>query len=160
MYVGFETKGYVYIMASRTAGTLYTGVTSDLMLRVSQHIDGTFGGFTEKYHVKRLVYYEEHGSMETAIRREKALKKWQREWVQTTKRRTTKEYFPYVAERLKMKLQLTQNFTTIVTGHGKTREYLQRFKIIEKSTCPCGKGDQTTDHIIYVYTCEMLTETD
>jgi len=55
-----------------------------------------------------------------------------------------------------MKLQLTQNFTAIVGGHGKTRDYLHRFKIIEQPTCPCGKGDQTTDHIIY--TCERQTK--
>ena len=52
---------------------------------------------------------------------EESVKKWQREWSQTTKERNTKEYFPGVAERLKMKLQLTQNFTAIVSGHGKTR---------------------------------------
>ena len=55
-----------------------------------------------------------------------------------------------------MKLQLTQNFTAIITGHGKTRDYLHRFKIIEEPTCQCGKGAQTTDHLIY--TCKMLTK--
>lgn len=87
---------------------------------------------------------------------EESVKKWQRKWTQTTKRRTTKEYFPYVSEGLKMKLQLTQNFTAIVSGHGKMRDYLHRLKIIEEPTCPCGKGDQTTDHIIYA--CERLTK--
>jgi hypothetical protein len=62
-----------------------------------------------------------------------------------------KEYFPEVAERLKMKINLTQNFTTIVTGHGKTRSYLQRFKIIETPTCFCGTRDQTTDHLLFEY---------
>ena len=57
---------------------------------------------------------------------------------------------------LKMKLQLTQNFTAIVSGNGKTREYLQRFNITEEPTCPCRKGNQTTDHIIYA--CERLTK--
>ena len=55
-----------------------------------------------------------------------------------------------------MKLQLTQNFTAKVSGHGKTRDYLHRFKIIEEPKCPCGKGGQTTDHIIYA--CERLTK--
>jgi hypothetical protein len=55
-----------------------------------------------------------------------------------------------------MKIQLTQNLTAIVSGHGKTRDYLHRFKIIEQPTCPCGKGDQTTDHIIYAR--ETLTK--
>src|SRR5215510_15212096 len=84
------------------------------------------------------------------------INKWQRKWTQTCKGKTTKEYFPDVAERLKMKLQLTHNFTAIITGHGKTRAYLQRFKIIKEPTCPCGKGAQTTDHLIY--TCEVLTK--
>ena len=59
-----------------------------------------------------------------------------------------------MAERLKMKLQLTQNFSDRVSGHGKTRDYLHRFNMTEGPTCPCGKGNQTTDHIIYA--CEML----
>ena len=87
---------------------------------------------------------------------EECVKKWQRNWTQTTKGRTTKEYFPDVAERLKMKLQLTQNFTAVVSGHGKTSEYLHRFKIIEEQTCLYGKGNQTTDHIICA--CERLTK--
>jgi len=61
-----------------------------------------------------------------------------------------------VAERIKMKLQLTQNFTATVSGHGKKRDYLHRFKIIDEPMCPCGKGDQTTDHLIYA--CEILTK--
>jgi hypothetical protein len=87
---------------------------------------------------------------------EESVRKWQREWTRTTKGRTTKEFFPDVAERLKMKINLTQNFTTIVTGQGKTRAYLHRFKIVEKPTCPCGKEDQTTDHLIFE--CELLTK--
>jgi predicted hotdog family 3-hydroxylacyl-ACP dehydratase len=65
------------------------------------------------------------------------------------------KYFPNVEERLKMKLNLTQNFTAIVTGHGKTKAYLHRFKIIDDPTCTCGKAVQTTDHLIYE--CETLT---
>jgi len=53
-----------------------------------------------------------------------------------------------------MKINLTQNFTTIVTGHGKTRSYLHRFKIIETAKCPCGTRDQTTDHLLFE--CELL----
>ena len=50
-----------------------------------------------------------------------------------------------------MKINLTYNFTTMVTGHGKTKSYLHRFKIIEELTCPCGNGDQTTDHFLFEY---------
>jgi hypothetical protein len=55
-----------------------------------------------------------------------------------------------------MKIQLTQNLIAIISGHGKTRDGLHPFKIIQEPTCPCGKGDQTTDHIIYA--CERLTK--
>jgi putative endonuclease len=71
---------YVYILASKTAGTLYTGVTSDLIKRVSEHKDGTIRGFTSRYKVTRLVWYEVHDDIEFAIRREKQIKEWQRAW--------------------------------------------------------------------------------
>lgn len=80
MYVNFETIGYVYILANKTGGTLYIGVTSDLITRISQHKEKTYAGFTQRYDVHKLVYYEELGSIEAAIAREKALKKWKREW--------------------------------------------------------------------------------
>lgn len=70
----------VYMMASGVRGTLYVGVTSDLVQRVWQHRAGTFGGFTGRHQVKDLVWYERHGSMEAAICREKVLKKWRRAW--------------------------------------------------------------------------------
>ncbi len=80
MYVNFETRGYVYIMASRVAGTLYLGVTSNLAKHVSEHKSNARGGFTAKHDVHRLVYFEEYGSIELAIEREKKLKKWKRMW--------------------------------------------------------------------------------
>jgi putative endonuclease len=64
----------VYIMASRRNGTLYTGVTSDLVQRAWQHREGVVDGFTKKYRCKLLVWYEQHGSMESAILREKQIK--------------------------------------------------------------------------------------
>ena len=70
----------IYILASKPKGTLYVGVTSDLVQRVWQHRNGTFDGFTKRYHVHRLVWYELHESMENAINREKAIKKWNRSW--------------------------------------------------------------------------------
>jgi len=77
-------------------------------------------------------------------------------WTQCTKGSIRKKYFPNVEEGLKMKLNLTQNFTAIVTGHGKTRAYLRRFKIKEEPTFPCGTAEQTTDHLIFE--CETLTK--
>ena len=71
---------FVYMLASRKRGTLYTGVTNDLARRVSEHREGTASGFTRKYRVHRLVYAETFDEIEDAIRREKAMKEWQRAW--------------------------------------------------------------------------------
>jgi putative endonuclease len=70
----------VYLLASGFHGTLYTGVTSNLPGRVWQHREEATGGFTKRYAVKRLVWLEVHDCMETAIRREKSIKRWQRQW--------------------------------------------------------------------------------
>jgi len=70
----------VYILASKLHGTLYTGVTSDLIKRIWQHKGNLVEGFTGKYNVHRLVCFEQHDSMIGALTREKQLKKWQRSW--------------------------------------------------------------------------------
>lgn len=70
----------VYLIASKRNGTLYVGVTSDLVQRVWQHKTDFFEGFTKRYRVHTLVWYEACGSMETAIAREKAIKEWKRAW--------------------------------------------------------------------------------
>lgn len=70
----------VYILASKKQGTLYTGVTSDLLKRVWEHRNDAVDGFTKRYGVHSLVYYELHGDMESAILREKQIKKWRRAW--------------------------------------------------------------------------------
>jgi putative endonuclease len=75
-----EISPAVYIMASRYRGTIYIGVTSALWNRVASHKDEAFEGFTSKYSVKSLVWYEHHHTMEEAIKREKQLKAWKREW--------------------------------------------------------------------------------
>ncbi len=76
----YEKQFYVYILASRKNGTLYVGVTSDLLKRVWQHKQHFVKGFTEKYNVVNLVYYEVHQNAESAITREKRIKKWNRDW--------------------------------------------------------------------------------
>ncbi len=70
----------VYLLASKRNGTLYVGVTSDLIKRVWEHKNHVANGFTKRYGVDRLVWYEVHETMESAIGREKALKEWQRAW--------------------------------------------------------------------------------
>jgi hypothetical protein len=66
------------------------------------------------------------------------------------------DFFPEVKERLNMKINLTQNFTAMVTGHGKTNSYLHRFKIIKTPTCPCGNSDQNTDQLLF--DCQLLNK--
>ena len=71
---------YVYVLARKRNGTLYIGVTSDLVRRVYEHKSDLVDGFTKKYGVHKLVYYEESDSIDSAIAREKQLKKWNRAW--------------------------------------------------------------------------------
>lgn len=71
---------YVYILASQKNGTLYVGVTSDLAKRIYEHKNDLIDGFSKKYNVHNLVYYEVHSEIEEAISREKQIKKWNREW--------------------------------------------------------------------------------
>ena len=75
-----EKLQYVYVLASKSYGTLYIGVTSDLCGRISLHKQKFFKGFTAKYRVDRLVYFETHENMEAAIKREKQMKEWKRAW--------------------------------------------------------------------------------
>ncbi|MGC1694796.1 MAG: GIY-YIG nuclease family protein [Pseudolabrys sp.] len=75
-----ESHFWVYILASRLGGTLYTGVTNDLVRRVYKHREGLVEGFTKKHGVHRLVHFEQFDDVENAIRREKRLKSWNRAW--------------------------------------------------------------------------------
>ena len=71
---------YVYILASKKNGTLYIGVTDNLIRRVYEHKNDLIDGFTKKYNVHKLVYYEQTNDINSAIQREKQLKKWHRQW--------------------------------------------------------------------------------
>jgi putative endonuclease len=75
-----EKSSFVYMMASGRYGTLYIGVTSDLVKRVLQHREGVCDGFTKRYKINKLVWYEVHGEIYSAISREKNLKVWRRTW--------------------------------------------------------------------------------
>lgn len=71
---------FVYLLAHKPDGVLYVGVTNNLIRRVWEHKNGFVKGFTEKYQVKTLVWFEKHDEIEFAIKREKQLKKWKRQW--------------------------------------------------------------------------------
>ena len=71
---------WVYILASRRNGTLYIGMTDDLVRRAWEHRTGTIPGFTRKYGIKMLVWFEQHETRESALQRERQLKKWNRSW--------------------------------------------------------------------------------
>ena len=66
--------------------------------------------------------------------------KWQQNWEESPKAAQTKQFYPSITDRLKLKIHITTNFTAMVSGHGKTRNYLHRFKLLESATCPCKQG--------------------
>ena len=72
--------GYVYILTNRPNGILYVGVTNDLVRRTYEHRNGLVAGFTKKYSIKRLVYFERHETIQAAIQREHNMKHWSRKW--------------------------------------------------------------------------------
>lgn len=75
-----ERKAYVYILASRPNGTLYVGATSNLARRIWEHREGVTDGFTRRYGVKMLVYFEQHDAIRSALQREHNMKHWPRAW--------------------------------------------------------------------------------
>jgi putative endonuclease len=95
---GVMKQPCVYLLASQRNGTLYVGVTSNLVQRVWQHKEGVAEGFTKKYGVKTLVWFELHETMESAIAREKAIKEWKRAWKLTLIEKTNPEWRDLYAE--------------------------------------------------------------
>ncbi|MCB9981610.1 MAG: GIY-YIG nuclease family protein [Rhodospirillales bacterium] len=75
-----QKKGYIYILSNKKDGTLYIGITTSLRHRIYQHKHKLQEGFTKKYNLTKLVYFEEYDSYAQAIRREKRLKEWRRQW--------------------------------------------------------------------------------
>jgi hypothetical protein len=92
-------------------------------------------------------------SAATELKKE-GLMKWQRQWEGTAKGALCRSFFPTVEQRLKVKLPISPKFTALVTGHGKTKAYLHRFKLMDSPTCPCNEGAQTPEHLIYA--CKIL----
>jgi putative endonuclease len=89
---------YVYLIASRRNGTLYTGMTDDLARRVWEHQTGAFPGFTKRYGVKTLVWFEVHETREAAFLRERQIKKWKRTWKLRTIEKTNPHWKDLVEE--------------------------------------------------------------
>jgi len=85
---------------------------------------------------------------------EQSVKQWQNEWKRSSKGVITKSFFPKIADRLKLRIHVTPNFTTTVTGHGNIKTYLYKYKIIESPMCSCAEGKQSVDHILYE--CKLL----
>ena len=79
----------------------------------------------------------------------KGLIQCQGQWNSTEKGAACRSFFPVLEQRLKMKISIAPEFTAIVTGHGKTKAYLHRFRIADNPTCPCNEGQQTPEHLIY-----------
>jgi hypothetical protein len=86
---------------------------------------------------------------------DRSVTKWQSEWDYTTKCAITKTYFSKIADWLKLKINVTPNFTTMVTGHGNIKSYLHKYKIIDSPMCSCKSGEQTIDHIL---DCELVEQ--
>jgi hypothetical protein len=82
--------------------------------------------------------------------------KWQQNLGDSPKAAKTKQFFPNITDRLKLKIVITSHFTAMVSEHGKTIAYLHRFKLLESATCPCNNAYQTTDHLIYH--CTLLQQ--
>ncbi|PSN51302.1 hypothetical protein C0J52_15786 [Blattella germanica] len=88
------------------------------------------------------------------IAEDTGLRMWQNQWANTTNGRVSKSFFPSVQERLKQRIPLSGQVTAFLTGHGKTREYYNRFKIADSTMCKCQLGNQTVNHLIYE--CNLL----
>ena len=84
---------FVYILANKYHGTIYIGITSDIERRIRAHKEGLIKGFTYKYNVDKLVYYEKYETAEEAISREKHMKKWKRDWKINLIEKENKEWF-------------------------------------------------------------------
>ena len=93
-----EKQFFVYIMASRKHGTLYIGITSDLMRRMWEHKEGAVPGFTKRYKVNKLVHYEVFAEPTIAIQREKSLKRWPRDWKTNLVERDNPEWLDLYTE--------------------------------------------------------------
>jgi ribonuclease HI len=103
---------------------------------------------------RNYVYVRKPLSTIVASIKEVGLKKWQEHWERSEKGATCKSFFPNIQQRLKLRIPITPEFSALVSGHGKTKAYLNRFKLTDNPMCPCNEGEQTVEHIIYE--CSIL----
>jgi len=99
-------------------------------------------------------YIKIPNSVVMSVQKVQSVKWWQREWTETKKRAITKTFFPKIEDRIKSRLNATPKFTAIITRHGNIKAYLHKYKIIDDPSCPCRKGPQTVQHIIF--DCPLL----
>jgi len=88
--------------------------------------------------------------------KEQSVQQRKNEWERSSKGAITKSFFPKTEDRLILRLNATPNFTAIITGHGNIKSYPYKYKIIDNQMCPCKKGDQTVDHILF--DCSLLEQ--
>jgi hypothetical protein len=86
--------------------------------------------------------------------KDEGLKKWQAQWESAEKGAIGRSFFPTIEQRLKIRIPITPEFTAIVSGHGKTKAYLNRFNLTDNPMCPCNEGEQSVEHLIHV--CRIL----
>ena len=104
--------------------------------------------------LKKYTEYTESAVLSDVFN--KSVQEWQSDWVKTTKGAVTKSLFPNVKDRLSVNLKLGGVVTTFLTGHGKLKEYLYRFKIVDNPICLCNKDTQTVNHLLW--DCEILND--
>ena len=129
----------VYMLASRRNGTLYIGVTSDLVKRVWQHRESVADGFSKKYGVKMLVWYEQHGTMQSAIAKEKAMKKWLRKWKLATIEQSNPDWidlWPAIIGQANHPLALS---TSVVPAHAGIQSVIPS-GVANRSVIPANAG--------------------
>jgi hypothetical protein len=98
---------------------------------------------------QNIVHYRIQTTSAATELKKEGIIKWQRLWGGTVKGVLCRSFFPMVEQRLKVKLPITPEFAAMVTGHGKTKSYLHRFKLMERPTCPCNERAQTPEHLTF-----------
>jgi len=126
-----------YSWVKAHAGTLGNEM-ADRLAKEAARCGGTGNLFTR---IPKSTLYQEA--------REEARHKWQREWTTSQKASATRQYFPTVQDRVRSKIKLTPKISAVLTGHGMTKTYLNRFHLSEEATCTCGNEYQTMDRILF-----------